>query len=142
MLLQPELILLNQTYENKEQAIRACGQLLVDNHCVQPAYVDSMIERDEMVSVYIGNEIAIPHGTDMGRQYINKTGLCVIQVPDGVEFNGQKARILFGIAGLGDEHMDILSKIAIYCSEQDNVDKLLAAQTKEDIIAQIASVED
>ena len=81
MELQPEMILLDQEYANREEAIRASGQLLVDAGCVEEGYVDAMIERNELVSVYMGNFIAIPHGTDEAKRFVKKSGISVIQVP-------------------------------------------------------------
>ncbi len=83
MELQPEMILLDQEFANKEEAIRASGQLLVDAGCVEEGYVDAMIERNKLVSVYMGNFIAIPHGTDEAKRYVKKSGISVIQVPTG-----------------------------------------------------------
>lgn len=75
--LSKELILLNQDVATKEAAIRVAGQLLVNAGAVEPEYVDSMIERDADVSVYMGNFVAIPHGTPAGMQYINKTAISI-----------------------------------------------------------------
>ncbi|MBV7389347.1 PTS sugar transporter subunit IIA [Enterococcus sp. ALS3] len=145
MELQAEMILVDQTYQNKEEAIRATGQLLVDAGCVTPEYIEAMIERDKLVSVYMGNFIAIPHGTDEAKKYVQKSGISVIQVPSGVQFGADDtddvAMVLFGIAGVGDEHLDILQKIAIYCSDVENVVKLADAKTKEEIIGLLQEVE-
>lgn len=145
MELQADMILVDQTYQNKEEAIRATGQLLVDAGCVTPEYIEAMIERDKLVSVYMGNFIAIPHGTDEAKKYVQKSGISVIQVPSGVQFGvddtDDVAMVLFGIAGVGDEHLDILQKIAIYCSDVENVVKLADAKTKEEIIGLLQEVE-
>lgn len=145
MELMPEMILLDQEYANKEEAIRACGQLLVDAGCVESGYVDAMIERNKLVSVYMGNFIAIPHGTDEAKHYVKKSGISVIQVPAGVQFGKDDtedvAMVLFGIAGIGNEHLDILQKIAIFCSDVENVVKLADAKTKEEVIGYLQEVE-
>lgn len=145
MELNPEMILLDQEYTNKEDAIRACGQLLVEAGCVEEAYVDAMVDRNKLVSVYMGNFIAIPHGTDEAKQYVKKSGISVIQVPVGVQFGKDDtedvAMVLFGIAGIGNEHLDILQKIAIFCSDVENVVKLADAKTKEEVINYLQEVE-
>ncbi|MEG0627974.1 PTS sugar transporter subunit IIA [Enterococcus viikkiensis] len=145
MELVPEMILMDQEYANKEDAIRACGQLLVDAGCVESGYVDAMIERNKLVSVYMGNFIAIPHGTDEAKHYVKKSGISVIQVPTGVRFGKDDtedvAMVLFGIAGIGNEHLDILQKIAIFCSDVENVVKLADAKTKEEVIGYLQEVE-
>lgn len=138
MELNPEMILVNQHYETKEEAIRASGELLVKNGCVDPEYIDAMLERNEMVSTYMGNFIAIPHGTDEAKKFVKKSGISIIQVPQGVDFgtpdDEKLAMVLFGIAGVGNEHLDLLQKIALYCSDIENVVKLADAQSKEEII--------
>ncbi|WP_326717465.1 PTS sugar transporter subunit IIA [Vagococcus jeotgali] len=145
MELKKEMILLNQQFDNKEDAIRASGRLLVENGCVESEYIESMIERNEMVSVYMGNFIAIPHGTDESKKYVKKSGISILQVPQGVQFGEDDtedvAMIIFGIAGVGDEHLDILQKIAIFCSNIENVIKLADAKSSEEIIKYLEEVE-
>ncbi len=145
MELKKEMILLNQQFDNKEDAIRSSGRLLVENGCVESEYIESMIERNEMVSVYMGNFIAIPHGTDESKKYVKKSGISILQVPQGVQFGEDDtedvAMIIFGIAGVGDEHLDILQKIAIFCSNIENVIKLADAKSSEEIIKYLEEVE-
>ena len=102
----------------------------------EPAYVEKMLEREEITSTFMGNFVAIPHGTDDAKKEVKESGISIIQVPDGVDFgNGNIVKLIFGIAGKGNEHLDILSKIAISVSEMDNVEKLVAATSVESIIA-------
>ncbi|MDG3141503.1 PTS sugar transporter subunit IIA [Streptococcus pluranimalium] len=144
MQFEKELIKLNQTFETKEEAIRYCGKLLKDGGYVNPSYVDAMITRNEELSVYMGNFIAIPHGTDEAKKEVLKSGITVVQVPKGVNFgtaeNPQIATVLFGIAGIGDEHLDMIQKISIFCADVDNVVKLADAQTEDDVIRLLNSV--
>ncbi|MGT2924288.1 PTS sugar transporter subunit IIA [Streptococcus caviae] len=141
---QKELIKLNQQFADKEAAIRFCGQLLLDGGYVEPAYVDAMVQRDKELSVYMGNFIAIPHGTDDAKKNVLKSGITVVQVPDGVNFgtpdNPQVATVLFGIAGIGDEHLQIIQNISIFCADVDNVVKLADAQTEDEIIKLLSNV--
>ena len=82
-----------------------------------------MLEREEMTSTFMGNFVAIPHGTDDAKKQVKKSGIAIIQVPDGVDFgDGNIVKLIFGIAGKGDEHLDILSNIAIVVSEEENVE--------------------
>ncbi|MEX2785227.1 PTS sugar transporter subunit IIA [Streptococcus sp. H49] len=142
---QKSLIKLNQDFSNKEEAIRFCGQLLYKEGYVEEEYIDAMVERDRDLSVYMGNFIAIPHGTDAAKERVLKSGITVIQVPDGVNFgdarNPQIATVLFGIAGIGDEHLQMIQKISIFCADVDNVVKLADAKTEEDIIRLLENVE-
>ena len=132
-------ILLNQFFEDKIAAIRKAGKMLEDRGCVDPEYIDAMIERDEKVSVYIGNGVAIPHGVAGSEKYIKASGVSFIQVPDGIDFGeGKKAFIVIGIAGVNDEHLDILAKLAITCSDMDKVEQLRTAASK-DVVMKILS---
>ncbi|PLR65924.1 MULTISPECIES: PTS sugar transporter subunit IIA [Bacillaceae] len=129
-------ILLNQTIGSKEEAIRLTGNLLVENGYVNEDYVEKMLEREELSTTYMGNGVAIPHGTEDAKKEVNHSGISVVQVPGGVDFGtGEDAKILFGIAGKDGEHLELLSKIAILCSEEDNVKKLLEVTSKQELIA-------
>jgi mannitol/fructose-specific phosphotransferase system IIA component len=87
------------------------------------------------VSVYIGNHVAIPHGIHGSENEIIKSGLSLIQLPEGVSFGENKiAYVVIGIAGKGNEHMNYLQKIALICSEIDNVEKIRNATTKQEIL--------
>ena len=135
-ILTPDTVELGASLGSRDEAIRRAGALLVENGHVDDRYVDSMLEREESVSTYMGNAVAIPHGTEASKKWVESSGLSVITVPDGVEYgNGDVAKIVIGIAGKGDDHLEILSKVAIVCSEEENVERLVNAQTKEELLA-------
>lgn len=137
MYINEDLILLNQTFEDKNDAIKQSGKLLVENSLVDPEYIEKMIERDEDLSTYMGNFIAIPHGTEGTGHLINESGISILQVPEGVMFGDNLVTVIFGIAGKDGEHLDILSQIAILCEDIKNVQKIADAQTKEEITSLI-----
>lgn len=140
--LNPEAIELKAKLGDQAEAIRRAGALLVENGHVQERYIDSMFEREESVSTFMGNAVAIPHGTSDSKQWVESSGLSVITVPDGVEYgDGNVAKLVIGIAAKGDEHMDLLSRIAIVCSEEENVQRIVAADTKEELLAFFEEVE-
>jgi PTS system mannitol-specific IIA component len=141
-LLTEKTIRVNVSFATKEEAIRACGQLLLDAGHIQPDYIDRMIERDRLSTTYIGNEIAMPHGTKDARQFILSTGIAIIQVPSGVDFGGGNiARILVGLAAVGDEHMDILTEIAMVCSDDDRLQTLIKAKNPRQVLDVILGAE-
>lgn len=139
-ILVKESILLNQTIESKEEAIRMAGELLVRQGYVKENYVEEMLKREEISTTFIGNDIAIPHGTENAKNEVLSSGISVIQVPDGVDFGGGKARVVFGIAGKDNTHLDILANIAVLCSEMENVEKIVAASTEEEILQMFTEV--
>ncbi len=133
-LLRPENVFLNQEFANKEEAIRFAGRALVNAGYVNESYIEAMIERDNITSTYMGNDVAIPHGTEEAKKAVIKSGFTVLQVPNGVDFDGQKARLIFGIAGKDGTHLQILSGIAITCSEMENIEEMVKAKTAQEII--------
>jgi len=134
-ILPAENVRLNVAVSNKEEAIRFAGELLVKNGYVNNSYIDSMMEREALTTTYMGNFIAIPHGTDDSKKEVLASGISILQIPEGVDFgSGNVAKVVFGIAGVGDGHLEILSQIAILCSEVKNVEKIVAAKSYEEII--------
>ncbi|WP_090406425.1 PTS sugar transporter subunit IIA [Enterococcus malodoratus] len=129
-----ENIKLNVALADKEQAIKAAGQVLVSNGYVDEEYINSMLQREEVVSTYIGSQVAIPHGVDGSQQYIKHSGISFIQVPEGVSFGPEKeAKLLIGIAGKNDEHLEILAKIAGLLGEEENIERLVNARSEKEI---------
>ena len=121
---------LNQPPVSKEEAIRAAGELLVKQGCVDAPYVDAMIEREKLVSTYMGMGLAIPHGTSEAKGSVKKTGIVLVQYPEGVDFGDEKAQLVFGIAGIGDEHLDLLSKICEALEDEEVMEKM---KTTDDV---------
>lgn len=135
-ILSTENIELGVRVSSKEEAIRHVGGILLDNGYIKSSYIDKMLDREEIASTFMGNSLAIPHGTEDAKKEVLETGLSVVTVPDGVDFgDGNIVKLLIGIAGKGDEHLEILSQIAIICSEEENVEKLIQASSNEEIIA-------
>ncbi|AOH56279.1 PTS mannitol transporter subunit IICBA [Peribacillus muralis] len=133
-LLREENVFLNQKFANKEEAIRFAGRALFKAGYVKESYIEAMIARDELTSTYMGNDVAIPHGTEEAKKDVLKSGFTVLQIPDGVDFDGQKARLIFGIAGKDGTHLEILSGIAVTCSEMENIEKMVKATTAKELM--------
>ncbi|MTV19839.1 PTS sugar transporter subunit IIA [Staphylococcus delphini] len=135
-LLRDENILLNQSISTQEEAIEKAGQLLVDNGVVKAGYVQAMKDREQIVSTFMGNALAIPHGTDEVKNEVIASGLSLLQVPEGLDWNGEEVKVVIGIAGKDGEHLDLLSQIAITFSEEENVDKIVNAASPQ-VIRQV-----
>lgn len=138
--LRIENIRMNQRFDNKQDAIRMAGELLVAGGYVNEHYIEEMMKREELSTTYIGNDIAIPHGTESAKNDVLESGISVIQVPEGVDFNGDKARVVFGIAGKDNTHLEILANIAIFCSDMDNVEKIVQARSAEEIMELLGGI--
>lgn len=133
--LQAENILMNIQINTMEEAIRKAGEILVQKNYVEPDYIEKMLEREKITSTYMGNFIAIPHGTEDAKENVKSSGISVLQIPDGVDFgNGNEVKLVFGIAGKDNEHLDILSKIAIVCSDVSNVEEMIKAKKAEEFL--------
>jgi PTS system mannitol-specific IIA component len=124
----------------KDDAIREAGQLLVDAGAVSPAYVDAMFEREKSVSTYMGNYLAIPHGTNEAKDAITRSAISVVRYDDPIDWNGNEVRFAVGIAGVENGHLEILGKIAVVFSDSDEVDKLLAARSADELYALLQAV--
>ena len=112
-ILANDRIQLGATAVDKADAIRQCGELLVQSGCVEPGYVDGMLAREETMSTYLGNGVSIPHGQYENRSQIVTTGISVLQLRDGVEWeDGEKAFLVIGIAAAADEHVGMLANLA------------------------------
>lgn len=110
---------------SKEEAIRKAGEFLVELGAVENDYIDAMIEREKLMTTYMGMGLAIPHGINDAKKHIKESNIVICQYPEGVDFDGEKAYLVIGIAGKGDEHLEILSAIAVAAD-----DELIASLSK------------
>ncbi|REH80462.1 PTS sugar transporter subunit IIA [Staphylococcus felis] len=132
-LLRDENVLLNISISSKEEAIEQVGALLVKSGAVTEKYIQAMKDREQIVSTYMGNALAIPHGTDEAKNEVLTSALSLLQIPEGLEWDGEEVKIVIGIAGKDGEHLELLSKIAMTFSEEENVDKIVRANDVQTI---------
>lgn len=132
-LLRDENVLLNTSISSKEEAIEQVGALLVKSGAVTAKYIQAMKDREQIVSTYMGNALAIPHGTDEAKNEVLTPALSLLQIPEGLEWYGEEVKIVIGIAGKDGEHLELLSKIAMTFSEEENVDKIVRANDAQTI---------
>ena len=129
-----ENIILNAVFQDKKEAIEACADIFIKGGYTDESYKSDMIERDADVSVYMGNGVALPHGLASSKKTIKNSGICFIQVPKGVDFDGETAYLLIGVAGRGEEHVEILGQIAQTLCDESNIEALQKADTKEQVM--------
>jgi len=141
-ILTAERVVLADRTPAREEAIRDVGRLLVEAGAVQPGYIDAMLDREKTVSTSMGNYLAIPHGTNEGREFIERTALAVIRYPDAIDWDGDEVRFVVGIAGRENEHLEILGRIAVLFSDDDDVQALLQAPDASALFAIISAVND
>jgi len=128
-------IVLGGTATTRDAAITEAGQLLVDAGAVDPTYVDAMHARETSVSTAMGNSLAIPHGTNEAKGLIRRTGISFVRYADPIDWNGKPTEFVIGIAGAGDDHLALLSRIAETFTDQAAVARLRAATTPDEVLA-------
>jgi len=139
-ILEPANVVARGTATTKEEAIREAGSLLVQAGSVREDYISSMLERENSVSTYMGNYLAIPHGTNEAKDSILRSALSLVRYDQPIDWGGEQVKFAVGIAGLNNEHLEILSKIAVVFSDEDEVQKLIDAGSAEEIYALLEEV--
>jgi phosphocarrier protein FPr len=119
-------IALRAVAADKLDAIRQAGDLLVSSGCVLPPYVEGMLARERSMSTCMGNGVAIPHGIYENRDHILKTGLSVLQLPEGVPWDeDETVYLVIGIAASSDEHVAVLANLADVIDDEAKLAELL-----------------
>ncbi len=131
-------IKLGQKPVSKEEAIQAAGELLEKLGYVDGTYVDAMQEREKLVTTYMGMGVAIPHGTTQAKNTVKKSGIVFLQYPDGVDFGEEKAQLVFGIAGVGDEHLDLLANICTMLEDEARLETLKTTDDADWVLEQLS----
>jgi mannitol/fructose-specific phosphotransferase system IIA component len=139
-IVRAEAVRLGCRATDKWDVVRQAGALLVEVGAVEPAYAEAMLEREQSVSTYIGEGVAIPHGTDESRRYVTRTALAVLQFPAGVDWDGNQVTVAVAIASSGEEHVAVLSALAQILMEPDQAERLRGATEVDDVLALLADI--
>ena len=131
-------IKLGQKPVSKEEAIQAAGELLEKLGYVDGSYVAAMQEREKLVTTYMGMGVAIPHGTTQAKGTVKKSGIVFFQYPEGVDFGEEKAQLVFGIAGVGDEHLDLLGKLCTLLEDEARLETLKTTDDAAWVLEQLS----
>jgi PTS system mannitol-specific IIA component len=134
-LLSPTAVRLGQVAADFNDAIRQVGAVLVAVGAVDPSYVDAMLEREQSISTFIGEGVAIPHGTLAGKGSVLRDALAVVQFPQGVDWHGDPVEVCIGIAAVGDGHVGILAQLAEVLMDEDRAAALRRATTEDEVVA-------
>ncbi len=133
-----EGILLGERSDTKEEAITKAGELLVKLGYVDKSYIPAMLEREKLVSTYMGMGVAIPHGTSQAKGTVKKSGIVCLQYPQGIYFGSEKAYLVFGIAGVGDEHLEILANICTMLEDEKVLEELKTTKDVDWVLAHLS----
>lgn len=111
-LLDPRAVLLHESAPDREAAIRRCGRALVEVGAVAEPYIEAMLERERSISTYVGEGVAIPHGTNASKDAIERDAICVVRFPGGVDWDGEQVTLCVGIAAREGGHVPLLAALA------------------------------
>ena len=141
-LLAPSSIRLDATATGRDDAIRQAGAALIEAGAVDPSYVDAMLERENSVSTFVGEGVAIPHGTLAGKDAVKDDAIVVLRFPDGIDWDGNEVSVAVGIAAKGNGHIALLSQLATVLLDPDKAAALRGATTADRVYELLASDED
>jgi mannitol PTS system EIIA component len=141
-LLAEESIRLDRTATDRFDAVRQCGAALVAAGAVDETYVDAMIQREETVSTFVGEGVAIPHGTLAGKEAVKHDALVVLRFPEGVDWDGNAVSVCVGIAAAGGGHIALLSQLAEILLDPAKAEQLRSATSAEQVYALLTPDED
>ncbi len=140
-LLERGAIRLGRTAADRADAIAQVGAVLLESGAVDEEYVAAMHERESSVSTYIGEGVAIPHGTDASRAHVRRSALAVVGFPAGVEWDGERVTLCVGIAAKGSEQVGVLSALAKVLMDPKKAAALRAAADPETVLALLSAQE-
>ncbi len=132
--LTTDAIRLSGSATSRDDAIAEVGAILVSAGAVTPEYVDAMFARESSVSTYMGNLLAIPHGTNEAKHEILRSQVAVVRYDHEIDWGGFPVRFVIGIAGKGDSHMEVLGAIAMVFSDVAAVERLLDASSSAEVL--------
>ncbi|WP_324603308.1 PTS mannitol transporter subunit IICBA [Nesterenkonia massiliensis] len=135
-----EQIRIHSGAATQDQALQEAADILESAGAVTSDYLQAMRDREATVSTFMGSELAIPHGTNAAKAAIKASALSVVRYDGGVDWSGDHTTFVIGIAGVGDEHLEILSRIATLFADETEVAKLKAASTEQEILDLLSAV--
>jgi mannitol PTS system EIIA component len=119
---------------DRDDAIRQCGRALLGVGAVDSTYVEAMVERERSISTYVGEGVAIPHGTLAGKDAVRHDAICVLRFPGGVDWDGNHVVLCVGIAAKGDGHVRLLSELAQILLDPDRARALRESTDIDEVI--------
>lgn len=133
----PVEVRLGASPHDREDAVRAAGALLVQAGFVRPGYVDSLLQRERVATTYLGQGLAIPHGMVEDKYLVQRTGLAVLQVPEGVSWgdDASPVRLVVAIAAASDEHIQVLRRLTRLMRDDQRLTALFGTRDPQDIVA-------
>ncbi|MEV6983577.1 PTS sugar transporter subunit IIA [Sphaerisporangium sp. NPDC051017] len=135
--LEPRAVVLGARAGDRDDAIRRCGELLLAVGAITEPYIESMLERERSISTYVGEGVAIPHGTAKGKQDVLRDAVCVVRFPEGVDWDGERVGLCVGIAAKGNGHVALLAALAEILLDPDRARTLREATEVETVMKEL-----
>lgn len=136
--LDPRAVILRATATDRDDAIRQCGRALVEAGAAAEPYIQAMLEREQTISTFVGEGVAIPHGTAAAKEVVHHDAICVVQFPQGVDWDGDQVVLCVGIAAKGNGHVALLSALAEILMDPDRARTLREAHDVETVIKELS----
>jgi PTS system mannitol-specific IIA component len=136
-LLDPRAVLLHESAADRDEAIRRCGRALVDVGAVAEPYVAAMLEREQSISTYVGEGVAIPHGTAAAKEVVKHDAICFVRFPGGVDWGGDQVTVCVGIAAKNDGHVQLLAALADILLDPDRARTLREATEVSQVMKEL-----
>jgi PTS system mannitol-specific IIA component len=133
-LIQRAGIRLDVTASSPEEAVRICGQLLLELGAIGPEYAAAMWEREQKFSSAIGMGFAIPHGTDESRVHVVFDQLVFLRLASPITWGDEEVRCVLGIASSGDGHVEILGNLAELIQDETKLEVLVASGSADQVL--------
>jgi mannitol/fructose-specific phosphotransferase system IIA component len=133
-LLTEEAVRVGLRAASRSEAIQQAGELLVQIGAVEPPYVDAMHEREASLSSFVGEEFALPHGTDASRKHINRPAVAFLQYPEGIDWDGEQVRASIAIAARSDEHTEVMARLAQILLDPEKAELLRSTSDPADVL--------
>lgn len=133
-ILAPGSVRLGLAPVSKEEAIRLCGQVLLEAGAVTPDYIDGMFARELQVSTYLGEGVSIPHGTNESRGFVLAPALGFLQFPSGIDWDGNTVKLCIPIASAADDHLPILAALAEVLLDADAAERLRTTDSVDEVL--------
>lgn len=140
--LTTDRIVLSGTARTRDEAIAEAARLLEAAGAVTSDYEAAMRERESLVSTFMGNGLAIPHGTNEAKESILASALTIVRYDEPIDWDGNQVRVVAAIAGEDGGHMAVLSSLALVFSDDSAVEQLLAAESPQQVLDLLGDVND
>ncbi|MGW2220620.1 PTS sugar transporter subunit IIA [Nonomuraea sp. NPDC001684] len=136
-LLDARAILLHESAASREEAVRRCGRVLVEVGAVAEPYVEAMLERERTISTYVGEGVAVPHGTAASKRDVTRDAICVVRFLGGIDWDGERVTLCVGIAAAGDGHVPLLAALAEILLDPDRARALREATEPGQVLKEL-----